>query len=111
MIARLSVLVAAVAVGLSSCAYVGALQSWSPSRAEDDAERDIAAKNIRFAYVGGRAPHAPGLPDGAFRVIHRYPRLPVGDQGCVQDQGADVRWEYARRYNIRIWRYVTRGAT
>ena len=111
MIARLTILAAVGAVCLSSCAYVGALQSWTPSRAQGDAERDIAAKNIRFAYVGGQAPHAPGLPDGAFKITRRYPRLPVGDQGCVQDQGADVRWEYARRYNIRMWRHVTGDAT
>jgi len=111
MIARLTLLAAAGAFCFTSCASVQTLQRWDPSRAQTDAERDIAAKNIRFAYVGGRAPLAPGLPDGASRVTCRYPRLPVGDQGCVQDQGSDVRWDYARRYNIWMWRYVTRDAT
>ena len=111
MIARVTAFGAVVVLLLSGCAYGGALQSWSPSRAESDAERDIAATNIRFAYIGGRAPHAPGLPDGAFSVTRRYPRLPVGPQGCIQDQGFDVRSEYARRYNRRMWRHTSRDAT
>jgi hypothetical protein len=111
MIARLTAFGAVVVLGLSGCAYAGALQSWSPSRAESDAERDIAARNVRFAYVGGRAPHAPGLPEGASSVTQRYPRLAVGPQGCIQDHGSDVRWEYARRYNRRMWRHVSRDAT
>ena len=89
------------------CAYVGALQTWNPARADHNAERDIAAHNIRFAYVGGRAPRAPGLPEGSYATLSRYPRLEVGPQGCDQDAGCDVRDDYARRYNARMWRYVS----
>ncbi len=92
---------------LCSCAYVGALQTWSPSRAVSDAERDILANSIRFAYIGGRAPRAPGLPDSASGVVYRYPHLPVGPQGCDHDSSFDVRAEYARRYNIRMWQHVS----
>jgi hypothetical protein len=91
-----------------SCAYVGALQTWDPTRAAGDAERDIAANDIRFAYIGGRASYAPGLPEGSYHVVSRYPRLAVGPQGCEQDDGFDVRKEYARRYNARMWAYVSR---
>jgi hypothetical protein len=97
------------AVGLlCSCAYVGALQTWSPSRAASDAERDILANNIRFAYIGGRASHAPGLPDSASGVVRHYAHLPVGPQGCDQDSSFDIRAEYARRYNVRMWQHVSR---
>jgi hypothetical protein len=108
MISRVRPLLALGILCLCSCAYVGALQTWSPSRAPNDAERDIAANNIRFAYVGGRASHAPGLPEDAFRVIRRYPHLPVGPQGCDQDNSFDIRAEYARRYNVRMWQHVSR---
>jgi hypothetical protein len=77
-------------------------QSANSSRARADAEHDIATNHIRFAYVGGRAPHAPGLPEGASSVAGNYPRIAVGPQGCVQDAGAQVRWEYVRQYNERM---------
>ncbi|MGH7981604.1 MAG: hypothetical protein ACREFF_00495 [Candidatus Udaeobacter sp.] len=89
------------------CASIGALQTWNPGRAVSDAERDIAAGNIRFAYIGGRASYPPNLPDGSAKIARRYPRLEVGDQGCVQDSGFDVRKEYASRYNKRMWQYVS----
>src|SRR4051794_28918518 len=102
-------LLAAGSFCLCSCAHVGALQTWSPSRAATDAERDIAAHHIRFAYIGGRASYARGLPDAAFSVVRRYPHLPVGPQGCDQDGSFDVRAEYARRYNIRMWQHMSRA--
>ena len=111
MIARVATFAAIVVLSLSASTYAGAQQSWSPSRAESDAEQNIAARHIRFAYIGGRASHAPGLPDAASSVIRRYPRLPVGPQGCIQDQSFNRRAEYARRYNRRMWRHVSHEAT
>jgi hypothetical protein len=89
------------------CAYVDALQTWNPGRGAGDAERDIAEGNIRFAYIGGRALYAPGLPEGSNRIARRYPRLAVGPQGCIQDNGFDIRADYARRYNARMWAHVS----
>jgi hypothetical protein len=94
-------------VCLCGCAYTGALQTWNPSRAASDPERDIAARNIRFAYIGGRASYPPGLPDDSGKIVRRYPILEVGDQGCEQDSGLDIREEYASRYNKRMWQYVS----
>jgi hypothetical protein len=85
-----------------------AAQSWNPLTATAAAERDIASGNIRFCFVGGRAPIAPGIPDGAYPVVAHYARIAVGDQGCIQDQGSDIRWEYARRYNVQMWQHVSR---
>jgi hypothetical protein len=108
MIPRVPLLLALGLFCFSGCASFAALQQWSPSRASSDAEHDIAASNFRFAYVGGRASHAPGLPEDAFQVIRRYPRLPIGPQGCDQDNSFDIRAEYARRYNVRMWHHVSR---
>ena len=109
MTARL--LVSSVIGCFAGCAYIGALQTWNPARAADDAERDIAAHKIRFAYIGGRASYPPGLPEEASsEIIRQYPILPVGEQGCEQDEGYDTRKEYATRYNIRTWQYVSKLA-
>ena len=89
------------------CACVDALQTWNPGRATRDAKRDIAGGNIRFAYIGGIASYAPGLPKGSYHLVSRYPRLAVGPQGCFQDDGFDIRADYARRYNARMWAHVS----
>jgi hypothetical protein len=102
------VLLSALALAsLSCCAQIGALHTWNPAQARGDAERDIAAGRIRFAYIGGRASYPPGLPSGSGDIVRQYPRLAVGPQGCEQDSGFDIRAEYARRYNARMWTYVS----
>ncbi|MEY2536268.1 MAG: hypothetical protein QOG67_8 [Verrucomicrobiota bacterium] len=100
-------LVALATLFICGCAYVGAVQTWNPTRADSDAECDIATGNIRFAYIGGITSYAPGLPDGSYRVVGRYPHLEVGPQGCMQDNDFDVRAAYARRYNARMWKHVS----
>ena len=89
---------------LSGCAS----RRWSPDSALAHAERDIASGNIRFAYVGGFAPIAPGIPESNDVMLQRYGRLEIGNQGCVQDEHRGERHEYARRYNDRMWSYVAK---
>ena len=89
---------------LSSCAS----RRWSPDSALADAERDISSGKIRFAYVGGFGPTAPGIPESHDAMLQRYGRLEVGNQGCVQDEQRPERHEYARRYNDRMWGYVAK---
>ena len=103
-------LLAIIILCLCSCAFGGALHTWNPDRAASDAEHDIAAGNIRFAYIGGRASYPPGLPDGSYATVRRYEHLDVGPQGCNQGNTFDVRKEYARRYNARMWAYVSSHA-
>ena len=106
MIARC--LVIAMLAVLAGCTQLTALQTWNPDRARSDAERDIAAGRIRFAYVGGRAAYPPGnLPEHSGKVVRRYPILEVGDLGCEQDEGFDIREKYAARYNETMWQYVS----
>ena len=109
MIARF-LLLGLISISLFTTPVHGARQ-WEPSAAGADAKRDFAAGRIRFAYIGGRASHAPGLPqDGRtwMYVLRRYPRLEVGPQGCIQDNLFPRRAEYARRYNQLMWSYVSK---
>ena len=97
-----------IATGLLLLAFASvSARSWDPKTAFADAERDIASGNIRFCYVGGYVSHAPGVPDRALAILARYPRVAVGPQGCIQDEQAPIRAEYARRFNVRMWTYVS----
>ena len=84
---------------------------WSPQSAAADAQHDIAAGRIRFAYIGGRASYAPGLPkDGQswLYAVRHYPRLEVGPEDCMQDEHFSERREYAERYNRVMWSYLSK---
>lgn len=79
----------------------------NPANAVRDAERDIAAHKIRFCYVGGFAPYAPGVPQS--NVMKEYGRIAVGDQGCTPDNHSAENVEYAEKYNQRMWTYLLSG--
>lgn len=96
-----------LALSCSVCALDGKKQNWNPSVAVKDADRDFAASQIRFCYIGGRASHAPGIPNWANPVVQGYPRLEVGPQGCDQDNKFSVRKEHARRYNECMWLHLS----
>src|SRR5690242_7185318 len=98
MIARL-VLVISIAAVATNCAApsTATITRWNPASAVADAQRDIASGHIRFAYVGGRASYAPGLPEGGedwLFVLHHYPQLEVGPQDCEQDAYFSERKDY-----------------
>ena len=101
-----------IAVEVAGCALppLSGTTRWNPDSAVRDAERDIASSRIQFAYVGGYAPSAVGLPEtrGTYAILGRYGRLEVGPQGCIQDEHWRERDEYARRYNQRMWSYVSK---
>src|SRR5438105_15802781 len=99
MIARL-VIAMFLAAPLPVCASpsTATITRWNPDSAVADAQRDIAARHIRFAYIGGRASYAPGLPQAGrtwLFVLRQYPQLEVGPQGCLQDEHFPERKEYA----------------
>lgn len=94
-----------IAIALLSCLWLcGCATTRDPGNAIRDAERDIAAHNIRFCYIGGWAPYAPGVPQS--NVIMQYGRIAVGDQGCIQDRHSSDNAEYAEKYNQRMWKYL-----
>jgi hypothetical protein len=80
MIARVAVFAAIAVLCSSGCAYAGVQQSWSRSRAETDAEQDIAAKNIRFAYIGRAGIACTGL---AGRSVLCDSALPETSRGAA----------------------------
>src|SRR4051812_15361868 len=92
---------------LCSCAGATLRQAFDPGTAAADAGRDIARGDIKFCYVGEFAyyehgvplkiPFPPGLPDYAHPDITRhYPRVFMARED----------WQYAERYNARVWQYV-----
>ena len=89
---------------VSSCAS----PRWNPDSAFAAAERDIASGTIRFAYVGGIGSVVVGVPEGHYATLQRYGQLHVGPQGCCQDEHWLERREYARRYNEKMWEYVSK---
>src|SRR6266704_4342624 len=92
---------------LTGCTVFHPHSVWNPATARSDAERDFAADKVRFCYVGGFVPSAPGLPEDANTAISRYPSIAVGPQGCVQSGDVKGRTEYASRYNAQMWKFLT----
>jgi hypothetical protein len=110
MIARAIVIIAILALSRTNAATpTSEVSHWNPKQAVIDAERDITSSIIRFAFVGAEVPFAPAVPDteAARAVVREYPRLEVGFQGCTQDKNYAERDEYARRYNLVMWKYVS----
>ena len=102
-----------LAAAVTSCASpsTATVSRWNPASAVADAQRDIAAGHIRFAYIGGRASYAAGLPEDGrtwLYVLHHYPQLEVGPQDCEQDEYFSERKIYATRYNRVMWSYVSK---
>lgn len=112
MIARFIIAMVLAAAAVSSATpATAAMTRWNPDSAVADAQRDIAAGQLRFAYIGGRASYPPGVPSegGAWLYVRRhYPRLEVGPQGCAQDGHFPERKQYAQRYNQVMWSYVSK---
>jgi len=114
MIARTiaATLLVTIASSYASPPETSRIKRWNPASAVAEAERDIAAGRIRFAYIGGYVSHAPGLPSdpATLKMLegYRYRRLEVGPQGCIQDEHSFERAEYARRYNQVMWSHVSK---
>ena len=97
------VLVLAIVTGCSSIS-----SRWNPDAAVADAEHDIASRHLRFAYVGGFVPSAPGVPLDGYGTLQGYGKLEIGSQGCAQGNYWEERQEYARRYNQTMWAHVSK---
>jgi len=108
MTSRTSIFTVLAVVLLSSSPLTAGEKHWNPATAVSDARRDIAKQQIRFCYIGGYVPHAIGVPDGSYSTVSRYPRIEVGNQGCIMTEHSDTEHEYARLYNEEMWRYVSR---
>jgi hypothetical protein len=80
--------------------------SWNPAEALKEAEQDIKTGHIKFYWSGSIASMPVGVP---FEVAKNYPKENAG-VGCVTN---DIplrkrQEEYARRYNEKIYDYITK---
>ncbi|PYJ80200.1 MAG: hypothetical protein DME69_01725 [Verrucomicrobia bacterium] len=97
----LRVLVLALVAGCC----VGAEPTWNPADAVKEAEQDIRTGHIKIYWSGSIASMPVGVP---IEVAKQYPKANAG-VGCVtKDIPLRKRQEeYARRYNAKIFAYVT----
>ena len=79
--------------------------TWKPADAVKQAEQDIRTGHIKFYWAGSIGVGPVGVP---MAVAKNYPRVDAGI-GCVTN---DIplrqrQEEYARRYNAKIYAYLT----
>src|SRR5215467_5717032 len=97
----LRVLAQAFVAGL----YIAADPSWNPADAAKEAEQDIRSGHIKFYWSGSIASMPVGVP---IELAKKYPKADAGN-GCVTNDIPlrERQEEYARRYNEKIYAYVT----
>src|SRR5207253_469436 len=93
-----------VLVVVAACC-IAAEPTWNPADAVKEAEQDIRSGNIRFCWAGRVGVRPVGVP---FEVAKKYPRADAG-VGCVTSDIPlrERQEEYARRYNEKIYAYIT----
>ena len=84
---------------------IAADPTWNPADAAMEAEQDIRSGHIKFYWSGSIASMPVGVP---FEVAKKYPKADAGN-GCVSNDIPlrERQEECARRYNQRIYAYVT----
>lgn len=84
---------------------LGAEPTWNPADAVKEAEQDIRTGHIKFYWAGSVRVGPVGVP---MEVAKKYPRADAG-VGCVTNDVPlrERQEEYARRYNARIYAYIT----
>ena len=84
---------------------IAAEPTWNPADAVKEAEQDIRAGHIKFYWAGSVAVGPVGVP---MELAKKYPRVDAG-VGCVTNDVPfrERQEEYARRYNAKIYAYVT----
>ena len=84
---------------------IAAGPTWNPADAVKEAEQDIRSGHIKFYWAGSVGVGPVGVP---MEVAKKYPRADAG-VGCVTNDIPlrERQEEYARRYNAKIYAYVT----
>jgi hypothetical protein len=79
--------------------------TWNPADAVKEAEQDIRTGHIKFYWAGSVGSRPVGVP---FEVAKNYPKANAGI-GCVTNDIPlrERQEEYARRYNEKIYVYIT----
>lgn len=80
--------------------------TWNPADAIKEAEQDIRSGHIKFYWAGSVGVGPVAVP---MELAKRYPRADAG-VGCVTNDIPlrERQEEYARRYNARIYAYITK---
>jgi len=93
----------AVTVAAGLC--IAADPTWNPAGAVKEAEQDIRAGHIKFYWAGSIESRPVGVP---FEVAKKYPKANAGI-GCVTNDIPlrERQEEYARRYNEKIYAYIS----
>lgn len=94
-----------LALTLAAGVCVGADPTWNPADAVKEAEQDIRSGHIKFYWSGSIASMPVGVP---IEVAKKYPKADAGN-GCVTNDIPlrERQQEYARRYNEKIYAYIT----
>ena len=84
---------------------IAADPTWNPADAVKEAERDIRSGHIKFYWAGSVGVGPVGVP---MELAKKYPRVDAG-VGCITNDIPlrERQQEYARRYNERIFAYVS----
>jgi hypothetical protein len=92
-------------LALVAACCVAAEPTWNAADAAKEAEQDIRAGHIKFYWAGSIASRPVGVP---IEVAKNYPKANAGI-GCVTNDIPlrERQEEYARRYNEKIYVYVT----
>lgn len=105
LLSRQMKLMCSLALVLVAGCCVAAEPTWNPADAVKEAEHDIRSGHIKFYWSGSIASMPVGAP---IEVAKKYPKADAGI-GCVTN---DIplrkrQEEYARRYNEKIYAYIT----
>jgi hypothetical protein len=92
-------------LALVSGLCVAAEPTWNPADAVKEAEQDIRTGHIKFYWAGSVASFPVGVP---FDLAKKYPKADAGN-GCVTNDIPlrERQQEYARRYNEKMFAYVS----
>jgi hypothetical protein len=84
---------------------IAADPTWNPADAVKEAEQDIRSGHIKFYWAGSIASRPVGVP---IEVAKKYPQANAGI-GCVTNDVPlrERQEEYARRYNQKMFAYVS----
>ena len=87
--------------------FFAADPTWNPADATKEAEQDIRSGHIKFYWSGSIGVRPIGVP---IEAAKKYPRVDAG-VGCVTNDIPlrERQEEYARRYNEKIYAYITQN--
>ncbi len=105
MLLRVMKILTVLGSALVAVVCIAADPTWNPADAVKEAEQDIRSGHIKFYWAGSVGVGPVGVP---FEVAKNYPKANAGI-GCVSNDIPlrERQEEYARRYNEKIYAYVT----